>query len=84
MPQHAFVPGVHQMTDEEKQGGLEYDSSAYTVFHRLAVDGWPCLSFDIMRDTLGEQRNKEKTAIHQKHCKLVTDARTYRVDTIQT
>ncbi|PRP74791.1 glutamate-rich WD repeat-containing protein [Planoprotostelium fungivorum] len=34
---------------------LDYDSSAYDMFHQLTME-WPCLSFDIFPDTLGENR----------------------------
>jgi len=36
---------------------LEYDSSAYEMLHRLRIE-WPCLSFDILPDNLGQQRTK--------------------------
>lgn len=36
---------------------LEYDSSAYEMFHSLKVE-WPCLSFDIMTDKLGVNRSE--------------------------
>lgn len=34
---------------------LEFDSSAYKLHHSLTVE-WPCLSFDIMRDPYGSNR----------------------------
>ena len=36
---------------------LDYDSSTYQTFHRMTLE-WPCLSFDIVRDGLGEQRDR--------------------------
>ncbi len=36
---------------------LEYDSRAYKMLHRMNLE-WPCLSFDIIRDSLGYQRTK--------------------------
>jgi ribosome assembly protein RRB1 len=36
---------------------LDYDASTYTSFHRLRSD-WPCLSFDILCDGLGNGRVK--------------------------
>lgn len=53
-PKPAFRPGVHKLGEGEE---LDYDSSVYHMFHRLNVT-WPCLSFDIIRDTLGERRSK--------------------------
>ena len=39
---------------------LQYDSSAYSMFHSLSLD-WPCLSFDVVRDNLGAQRTKARS-----------------------
>jgi len=36
---------------------LNYDSSAYTMFHRLRPE-WPSLSVDVIRDNLGARRTK--------------------------
>eukprot|EP00640_Fibrocapsa_japonica_P002429 CAMPEP_0113939616 /NCGR_PEP_ID=MMETSP1339-20121228/5908_1 /TAXON_ID=94617 /ORGANISM="Fibrocapsa japonica" /LENGTH=282 /DNA_ID=CAMNT_0000943185 /DNA_START=1 /DNA_END=845 /DNA_ORIENTATION=- /assembly_acc=CAM_ASM_000762 len=36
---------------------LEYDPSAYVMYHSLRSE-WPCLSFDIVPDTLGENRTR--------------------------
>ena len=36
---------------------VEYDSSAYEMFHSMTVE-WPCLSFDIIPDKLGLSRSK--------------------------
>lgn len=36
---------------------LDYDSSAYTLYHKMSVE-WPCLSFDIIKDSLGLFRTK--------------------------
>lgn len=42
-------PGVDALEDGDR---LEYDPSAYVMYHALAVE-WPCLSFDVMPDRLG-------------------------------
>lgn len=34
---------------------LEYDSTAYDMLHKMSLE-WSCLSFDIIRDSLGIQR----------------------------
>jgi ribosome assembly protein RRB1 len=34
---------------------LEYDPSAYVMYHSLRAE-WPCLSFDVMRDSGGDNR----------------------------
>ncbi|CAN0004822.1 unnamed protein product, partial [Discosporangium mesarthrocarpum] len=36
---------------------LEYDSTAYHMYHSIRPE-WPCLSFDIVRDTLGMNRSR--------------------------
>ena len=47
-------PGIDCLADGET---LEYDPNAYTMYHSLTTE-WPCLSFDILRDTLGEARQR--------------------------
>jgi Histone-binding protein RBBP4 or subunit C of CAF1 complex len=34
---------------------LVHDPRAYDMFHELGVE-WPCLSFDILKDRLGDER----------------------------
>jgi ribosome assembly protein RRB1 len=53
-PARVWRAGVDAMEDGEQ---LEHDSSAYTAFHRLNVE-WPCLSFDLIADNLGNFRTK--------------------------
>ena len=36
---------------------LEFDSAAYEMLHRMHTD-WPCLTFDVVQDGLGQQRTK--------------------------
>jgi len=52
--QAVWRAGVDPIAEDEE---LDYDSSAYNMLHRLRVD-WPCLSFDIVRDPLGNYRSK--------------------------
>lgn len=46
--------GLDELTEGEE---LEYDSTAYHMYHSLRPE-WPCLSFDIMRDSLGTNRSR--------------------------
>jgi ribosome assembly protein RRB1 len=47
-------PGVDNIGEGE---ALEYDPSAYIMYHSLQTE-WPCLSFDVVKDTLGESRQR--------------------------
>lgn len=49
-----FIPGVHELGKDEV---LEPDESVYLMRHNLNVT-WPCLSFDILRDNLGDERQR--------------------------
>ncbi|GMH64087.1 hypothetical protein TrRE_jg13022 [Triparma retinervis] len=49
----AWMPGKKLEENEV----LEYDQSAYTMYHALKPE-WPCLSFDIVRDDRGENRTR--------------------------
>jgi ribosome assembly protein RRB1 len=49
-----FIPGKHVLAKGEI---LEPDQSAYEMLHRMNV-AWPCLSFDVLRDGLGEERRR--------------------------
>jgi len=53
-PKQVWRPNVDKLNDGEF---LDYDSSAYDMFHVLNTD-WPCLSLDILQDTLGFKRSK--------------------------
>jgi ribosome assembly protein RRB1 len=46
-----YLPGQELQDDEV----LEADQSAYEMLHSMSVK-WPCLSFDILWDSLGEDR----------------------------
>jgi len=47
-----FLPGRDKLEEGEV---LEADPTAYDMLHALNVE-WPCLSFDVVRDELGDQR----------------------------
>lgn len=47
-------PGIDVLPEGEV---LEYDPSAYVMYHSLKTE-WPCLSMDIVRDNLGEGRQR--------------------------
>lgn len=49
-----FIPGVHELGKDEV---LEADESVYIIRHSMNVN-WPCLSFDILRDNLGDERQR--------------------------
>eukprot|EP01027_Heterolobosea_sp_BB2_P012193 GEZU01017688.1.p1 GENE.GEZU01017688.1~~GEZU01017688.1.p1 ORF type:complete len:536 (+),score=172.17 GEZU01017688.1:78-1685(+) len=47
-------PGVDKLEEGEK---LEYSNKAYKVLYKMTPE-WPCLSFDILKDTLGDNRQQ--------------------------
>ena len=49
-PKKVWRPDVDKIDDGE---ALDYDPSAYVMYHSLQTE-WPCLSFDIIKDTLGD------------------------------
>ncbi|KAI9083004.1 hypothetical protein K1719_035019 [Acacia pycnantha] len=53
-PAKVWQPGVDKLEDGEE---LQCDPSAYNYLHAFHI-GWPCLSFDIVRDTLGLVRTE--------------------------
>jgi ribosome assembly protein RRB1 len=53
-PKQVWRPGIDKLEEGET---LEYDPSAYIMYHQIGSE-WPCLSFDILRDTLGDARTR--------------------------
>ncbi|KAH9678880.1 WD REPEATS REGION domain-containing protein [Citrus sinensis] len=51
---HSINLGVDKLEEGEE---LQCDPTAYNSLHAFHI-GWPCLSFDIVRDTLGLVRNE--------------------------
>lgn len=58
--QQTFIPGRHQV---EKGQTLSPDASAYDMLHTLSTT-WPCLSFDIVKDSLGNNRKTYPATIY--------------------
>ncbi|KAJ0977954.1 hypothetical protein J5N97_013428 [Dioscorea zingiberensis] len=48
-PAKVWLPGVDKLEEGEE---LQCDPSAYNYLHAFSI-GWPCLSFDIVHDSLG-------------------------------
>jgi ribosome assembly protein RRB1 len=53
-PSRPFIPGTDTLAADEV---LEPDESVYLLRHTMGVD-WPCLSFDVLRDNLGDERQR--------------------------
>lgn len=49
-----YLHGTHVLGKDEI---LEPDDSVYIMRHSMNVN-WPCLSFDILRDNLGDERQR--------------------------
>jgi len=49
-----FIPGKYRLGDDEV---LEADDTVYIMRHSMNVN-WPCLSFDVLRDNLGDERQR--------------------------
>lgn len=47
-------PGIDKLEEDEE---LEYDPSAYVMYHSISTE-WPCLSFDFIRDDFGNHRQR--------------------------
>ena len=57
--EYEVIQSWNPLTGEPVQPGekLEMDPSAYKMYHALTAE-WPSLSFDILRDDLGEHRTR--------------------------
>lgn len=51
---NVYLPGTHALGQDEV---LEADQSVYEMLHHMNV-AWPCLSFDVLRDGLGSDRQR--------------------------
>ncbi len=51
-PARVWDPSVYQLQEGEE---LDYDPTAYKCMHEMGVE-WPCLSFDLVPDSLGFMR----------------------------
>lgn len=58
--EQTFIPGRNQL---EKGQTLSPDSSAYDMLHTLSTT-WPCLSFDIIRDSFGDNRKTYPATVY--------------------
>ncbi|KAI5804588.1 WD40-repeat-containing domain protein [Geopyxis carbonaria] len=47
----------------QRRENMEFDPSTYDMLHEFSLD-WPCLSFDIMRDDLGEERRNYPQTVY--------------------
>lgn len=55
-----FLPGRHKLAAGES---LAPDPSTYDMLHTL-TSSWPCLSFDILRDHLGDKRKNYPATVY--------------------
>lgn len=60
MDQQTFIPGRDKLAAGES---LSPDTSTYEMLHTLSTT-WPCLSFDIVRDALGEHRKSYPATLY--------------------
>ena len=57
---NTFIPGLHTLGKDEI---LEADESVYVMRHTMNAN-WPCLSFDVLRDDQGDQRQRFPTSAY--------------------
>jgi ribosome assembly protein RRB1 len=55
-----FIPGRHKLDAGQT---LQPDPSTYEMLHTLTTT-WPCLSFDIIKDKLGDQRKSYPATVY--------------------
>ncbi|KAF8579001.1 glutamate-rich WD repeat containing [Ramaria rubella] len=55
-----FIPGKYELSKDEI---LEPDHSVYVALHSMSVN-WPCLSFDTLRDNLGDERSRFPATVY--------------------
>jgi ribosome assembly protein RRB1 len=60
LDQQTFIPGRHRLAPGET---LAPDPTTYEMLHTLTTT-WPCLSFDIIRDNLGDERTAFPATIY--------------------
>ncbi|KAL9596400.1 MAG: hypothetical protein Q9219_005835 [cf. Caloplaca sp. 3 TL-2023] len=60
MDQKTFIPGRDKLAAGES---LSPDASTYEMLHNLTTT-WPCLSFDIVRDQLGDNRKAYPATVY--------------------
>jgi ribosome assembly protein RRB1 len=60
MDKETFIPGRTKLAPGET---LSPDPSTYDMLHTLSTP-WPCLSFDIVRDTLGDNRKTYPATVY--------------------
>ena len=53
-------PGIDKLEEDEE---LEYDPSAYVMYHSITTE-WPCLSFDFIRDDFGNHRQRVSLIVY--------------------
>lgn len=58
--QHTFIPGRDKLAAGES---LSPDTTSYEMLHSLST-AWPCLSFDIIRDGLGDVRKSYPATLY--------------------
>lgn len=58
--QQIFIPGRNKLAEGES---LSPDISAYEMLHTLSTT-WPCLSFDFVRDSLGDNRKRYPATLY--------------------